>query len=155
MDEMMMATLRGARSLRVRGWMREECESAALERICRHPCLSAARAYEQGRAAALDELRRLSGWRRRVVGRTVPIDTNIEVAVEESGFAVIDSLDALARSAPLSPLTIREAQAVRLLADGLTGREAAVAMSVDPSRISTLRRAASTKVDRRRLRPCP
>lgn len=144
----MQAALRGARSTRVRGWMGEECESAALEALARHPRDTEYEAFRRGRSAALDEFRRLTGWRRNVVAKNVPAE--FDFPVDEPGYAAVDDADAAARF-DLHRLTVRERQAVRLLAMGFTGRETAAIMGVDPSRVVGLRRNAATKIDRRMI----
>ncbi len=57
------AAIRGARSVRAYGWPAEECDAAALERIVRYPPSGVIEAFRQGRWAAHDELRRLTGGR--------------------------------------------------------------------------------------------
>jgi hypothetical protein len=144
----MQAALRGARSTHVRGWMAEECGSAALEALARHPRATEYEAFRQGRSAALDEFRRLTGWRRNVTARTVWADP--DMPVDEPGYAAVEDADAESRF-DLTRLTVRERQAVRLLVMGFTGREAAAIMGVDPSRIVGLRRNAAAKIDRRMI----
>ncbi|HTN78553.1 MAG TPA: hypothetical protein VMK16_02670 [Acidimicrobiales bacterium] len=67
------AAIKGARSVGVYGWHGEECAAAALERIVRYPPRGVVDAFRQGRWAAHDELRRLTGGRSaRVRMRQVP-----------------------------------------------------------------------------------
>lgn len=148
MDEILDAAIAGARSLRVRGWYAEECEAAALERMARRPCLDAALAYLEGRAAALDELRRLSGWRREARAVLVPLD--VETGTVESGYVEVEErvdldrwLERIARTTRLTP---REREVLVLAARGYNGRESAAIMRVDPSRIVGLRRSAARKL---------
>lgn len=60
---LMAAAVRGARSLRIQGWMAEECEGAALLGLARYKPETTGYAFRRGRLDALDELRRLTGGR--------------------------------------------------------------------------------------------
>jgi DNA-directed RNA polymerase specialized sigma24 family protein len=142
-DDLLDAAVRGARSVRVRGWISEECEGAALEALVRRPPGSAAQAYLAGRSAALDELRRLSGYRREARAKLVPLD--VEVGHLDPGFVEVEERDLL-RRLDLRRLTSRERQAVLCAALGLSGVESAAILSIDPSRVSELLRAARAKL---------
>ncbi len=142
----MQSALAGARSVRVRGWIAEECEAAALERLARHwPRVrrDPAKAYAVGRGAALDELRRLTGWRRRNRVSLVPLGPDhAEQAAFDPGFELIEAVDELARK--LTRLRPRDQLITMRLASGLTGREVANGLGVSPSIVSVaLRRIAS------------
>ncbi len=97
----MASALAGARSVRVQGWMAEECEAAALERLARHwPRVrrDPSKAYAVGRGAALDELRRLTGWRRRTRVSLVPLaPDDLDQPAVEPGFELVDAADELSR----------------------------------------------------------
>lgn len=144
-SDLLDAAKAGARSIRVRGWYGEECESAAVERMVRRPCLTTALAYQAGRAAALDELRRLSGYRRQDRATLVPLDVEIGTRNDDRYVEVEEILD-LARRLRSSRLTPREREVVLLAAHGFNGVESAALMGVDPSRIVGLRRSARRKL---------
>jgi DNA-directed RNA polymerase specialized sigma24 family protein len=151
LHEAMSEALAGARSLRLNGWVAEECEAAALERLARywpdgsrlrepsmHPPYATS-AYLLGRRAAIDELRRLTRWRRSVQMREVPFSTTEDGEQHdppciEPGFEVVETADDLARS--VVRLRPREQFIAFALAAGYTGREVATALRVSPSIIS-------------------
>jgi DNA-binding NarL/FixJ family response regulator len=147
--EVLDAARAGARSLNVRGWYAEECESAALEGLARRPCLDVGLAYMRGRSAALDELRRLTGWRRDVRARTFCVSWDDDPHPSHEDEPDDDSVD-LERLC--ARLTSRERQVVELVAAGLNGRQIADELGLDPSRVTTLKRGAARKIDRRMLR---
>ena len=144
-DAMALA-LAGARSVRVQGWIAEECEAAALERLARHwPRLrrNPSTAYAVGRSAALDELRRLTGWRRRSRVELLPVaPEDLDRATVEPGFDVVETRDLLERK--LRRLRPRDQTITLGLASGATGREVADSLGVSPSIVSiALRRIAA------------
>ena len=147
LHEAMTEALAGARSLRLHGWVAEECEAAALERLARYwpdgneSSMSehAPSAYLLGRRAAVDELRRLTRWRRTVHMREVPFASDdrgdrVDPSSTDGGFDAVESaLDftrSLARHRP------RDQLIALALAGGYTGREVAVALRVSPSVVS-------------------
>lgn len=147
LHEAMTEALAGARSLRLHGWVAEECEAAALERLARYwpdggeasSSEHAPSAYLLGRRAAVDELRRLTRWRRTVHVREVPLSGDergdrLDPPCTDGGFEAIESaLDftrSLARHRP------RDQLIALALAAGYTGREVAVALRVSPSVVS-------------------
>lgn len=142
--DLIAAAVSGARSVRVRGWIGEECESAARERLVRRPCLSPAIAYLEGRRAAVEELRRLSGWRRQ--DRAVVVELDHEYGHVESGYRIVEEIVDLDRRLRRACLTEREREVVVLAAAGYSGVESAAILRVDPSRISQLRRTAGRKL---------
>ena len=147
--EIIAATLRGARSL-ARGWIREECEGAALERLARHPCLDTARAYIQGRNAAIDELRTLTGHRRAVKATTVPLDEPYEGGASEVGFDAIEQADMIERWAARQKPRIAEIG--RLFAEGCNNREVAARLGVSEGRVTQLvRRHRETCIGQRAM----
>lgn len=73
LHELMAAAVSGAHSIHVYGWMREECEGAALLGLARYKPETTSHAFRRGRLDALTELRRLTGGRRLVRNRTVPL----------------------------------------------------------------------------------
>jgi hypothetical protein len=135
--ELIVAARRGAQSVHVIGWHREECESAALEAICRRRPGSTLAAYRAGRAAAIDELRRLTHVRRLVPEHSVPLGFH-DAPVRRDGFDEIDEGDALARW--VARLDERERRIVGVLLEGGTGEDCARELGVDPSRIVQLRK---------------
>ena len=144
----MASAIAGARSVGVRGWIAEECEAAALERLARHwPRIrrDPAKAYAVGRGAALDELRRLTGWRRRTKVAVVPVaPEDIEQAGVEPGFEAVESADVLERK--LRRLRPRDQVITLRLASGLTGREVAAGLGVSPSIVSVALRRISQRL---------
>lgn len=130
--------------MRVRGWIGEECESAALESLVRRPCLTSAHAYMRGRAAALDELRRLTGWRRkgRPLITVLPLDVH-EQGIADDGFDAVNTDDMVRR---LPRLTAREREAVLHTVHGLTGQQTAARMNVHPSRVTQLLASSRSKM---------
>lgn len=142
--ELLAATVRGARSLHVRGWYAAECESAALEQLARRPPHDALLAFRQGRLAALDELRRLSGWRRDAHATLVPL-TDHDPGRPEPGYDAVETRMMIA-SLPLGRLTVRERQAFTAVAAGMNGVEAAALLGLSPSRITLLMRQARRKL---------
>lgn len=120
---------------------------AALESIARRPCLTTFDAYRQGRSAAIDEFRRLTGGRTLVRGRSTARKVRLESLDETVGgwatdrrrpFDEVDAADAIDRwSAGFSR---RERRVVTGLAGGATHREIASDLDVHPSRVSQLLR---------------
>jgi DNA-directed RNA polymerase specialized sigma24 family protein len=153
--------LAGARSLRLTGWMAEECEAAALERIARywpdgpsegwsHDQPHGRTAFLMGKRAAVDELRRLTRWRRTVHMREVPFETDEasgnrpDLASTESGYEVVELEDQLARgTARLRP---RDQRITLALARGFSAREIAAVFRVSPSIVSVALRRVRTNL---------
>lgn len=134
-DKLMIATIAGARSVVVGGWMKEECESAALERLVRRPCLTSAVAYRQGKFAAIDELRSLSHHRRKPGG--IPIVLDKDIPTEETGFSEV--LDKIQCEHILRLCSPRVQKVLRLvILYGFSQEEVAKMLGVSPSRISQL-----------------
>ena len=130
--------------------MAEECEAAALERLTRHwPRVrrDPSKAYAVGRGAALDELRRLTGWRRRTRVNVVPVaPEDIEQPGVEPGYEVVEAADLLARK--LHRLRPRDQVITLRLASGFTGREVAAGLGVSPSIVSVALRRISERLGR-------
>lgn len=149
-SDAMASALAGARSVRVQGWMAEECEAAALERLARHwPRVhrDPSKAYAVGRGAALDELRRLTGWRRRTRMSLVPLaPDDIDQPTVEPGFELVDAADELSRK--LGRLRPRDQEITLRLASGCTGREVAAGLGVSPSIVSVALRRISARFGR-------
>jgi DNA-directed RNA polymerase specialized sigma24 family protein len=159
LEQAISDALAGARSLRLTGWVAEECEAAALERIARYwpdgarpedPSKQppyAPSAFLIGKRAAVDELRRLTRWRRTVRMREVPFDgdDNTErhdLPWTEAGYEVVELSDQLARGA--SRLRPRDQLITLALAGGFTAREVAAALRVSPSIVSVALRRVRT-----------
>ena len=146
----MASAIAGARSVGVRGWIAEECEAAALERLARHwPRIrrDPSKAYAVGRGAALDELRRLTGWRRRIRVAIVPVaPEDMEQPGIEPGYEVVEAYDVLARK--LKRLRPRDQVITLRLASGSTGREIAAGLGVSPSIVSVALRRISERLGR-------
>ena len=155
----MSEALAGARSLRLSGWVAEECEAAALERIARYWPDDARiedsskvppqppSAFLVGKRAAVDELRRLTRWRRSVRMREVPLEgadngERQDPAWTEPGYDVVELSDQLARGA--SRLRPRDQLITLALARGLSAREVAAALGVSPSIVSVALRRVRT-----------
>lgn len=134
----MRAALAGARSVRVRGWMGDECQLAALEALVRYPTDQPSRAYTVGKRAAVDELRRLTGWRRMYRSRLVPLDGH-DRGVEEAGFGWVEVEQLLARCSPRVRPILRGHMA------GLTWAEAGRRQGLSASRTSQLVRRDSRR----------
>ena len=114
LEQVIEDTLAGARSLRLTGWVAEECEAAALERIARYwpdgpsdgwfqDRPQGRTAFLMGKRAAVDELRRLTRWRRTVHMREVPFETDEsgdrpDLASTEGGYEAVELEDQLTRS---------------------------------------------------------
>ena len=116
--------------------MAEECEAAALERLTRHwPRVrrDPSKAYAVGRGAALDELRRLTGWRRRTRVNVVPVaPEDIEQPGVEPGYEVVEAADLLARKLHrLATARSGDHPAARLGLHGPRGRGRARGLAVD------------------------
>ena len=130
--------------------MAEECEAAALERLTRHwPRVrrDPSKAYAVGRGAALDELRRLTGWRRRTRVNVVPVaPEDMEQPGVEPGYEVVEAADLLARK--LQRLRPRDQVITFRLASGFTGREVAAGLGVSPSIVSVALRRISERLGR-------
>jgi DNA-directed RNA polymerase specialized sigma24 family protein len=158
LEQAMSDAIAGARSLRLNGWVAEECEAAALERIARYwpdgppegwstERPHARTAFLIGKRAAVDELRRLTRWRRTVHMREVPFETDdsgerADLASTEPGFDLVELEDQLARgTARLRP---RDQRITMALARGLTAREIAAALRVSPSIVSVALRRVRT-----------
>jgi DNA-directed RNA polymerase specialized sigma24 family protein len=159
LEQVIEDALAGARSLRLTGWVAEECEAAALERIARYwpdgpsdgwsmDRPQGRTAFLMGKRAAVDELRRLTRWRRTVHMREVPLETDEsgdrpDLASTESGYEAVELEDQLARStAKLRP---RDQRITIALARGFCAREIASGLRVSPSIVSVaLRRVRTT-----------
>lgn len=130
--------------------MAEECEAAALERVARHwPRLrrEPATAYAVGRRAALDELRRLTGWRRRHRAAVVPMPAHdLERPAIEAGYDHVDAHDELTRK--VARLRPRDQVITLRLAAGFNGREVAGSLGVSPSIVSVALRRISDSFGR-------
>ena len=154
----MSDALAGARSLRLQGWVAEECEAAALERLARHwpdgrrgdvPRPNGAAAYLMGRSAAVDELRRLTRWRRNVHMREVPLASDdrrddLDPAWVEPGFEAVEAVADLGQS--VARLKARDQFIALALAAGYTGREVATVLRVSPSIVSVALRRIRQKL---------
>lgn len=146
--DVVRATVAGARSLRVVTWEGEELVGAALERLARRPCESTFEAYRQGRAAAIDELRRLTGGRRYAAGRaearrvrSVVLDPERHAGPRP--FDEVEDADAFDRwSARYSS---RQRAILRVVAHGGTLDEAARCLRVSPGRVSQLLRPVKAR----------
>lgn len=135
----MRAALSGARSVRVRGWMAEEADSAALEAVARVRPESEREANRLGRSAALDELRRLTGHRSSRVLKFVPLDGDDWVI--DASFDAVEQQDLIewAASVQRHPL---DRCVITLHLCGLTNRRIAQIVQRDESRVhQVLRRA--------------
>jgi len=146
LNDAMALALAGARSVRVRGWLAEECEAAALERVARQWSRlgrNPSTAYAVGRSAALDELRRLTGWRRRTRFDLVPVaPEDLDQPTTEAGYEVVEAADLLERK--LRRLRPRDRTITLRLVSGATGREVADSLGISPSIVSlALRRIAA------------
>ncbi len=158
LHEAMSDALAGARSLRLQGWVAEECEAAALERLARHwpdgrrgdvPRPNGAAAYLMGRSAAVDELRRLTRWRRNVHMREVPLASDdrrddLDPAWVEPGFEAVEAVADLGQS--VARLKARDQFIALALAAGYTGREVATVLRVSPSIVSVALRRIRQKL---------
>lgn len=133
-DTMMQATVSGARSVGVGGWMAEECESAALERLVRHPCLTSVIAYRQGRLAAIDELRFLTHHRRIQKETTVALKK--EKVIEEAGFSEV--LDKMTSSQILFLCSPQVRKVLEFMMRGNSQQAAGKMLGLSPSRTSQL-----------------
>jgi len=159
LEEAISDALAGARSLRLTGWVAEECELAALERIARYwpdgppggwtdDRSHARTAFLIGKRAAVDELRRLTRWRRTVHMREVPLDSSEEggdrhdPSCSEPGYEVVELSDQLVRGA--SRLRPRDQLITLALAGGYTAREIAAVLRVSPSIVSVALRRVRT-----------
>ena len=149
-SDAMASAIAGARSVGVRGWIAEECEAAALERLARNwPRIrrDPSKAYAVGRGAAVDELRRLTGWRRRTRVAVVPVaPEDMEQSGVEPGFEAVESADVLARK--LHRLRPRDQMITLRLASGFTGSEIAAGLGVSPSIVSVALRRISARLGR-------
>lgn len=133
----------GAQSVPVHGWYRAECDAAAREAVIRRHPTSAAHAWQIGRSAAIDELRRLTHARSPLVcePRSVLPDTPIDDAR-------LDNIEHRLDQRTRRRLTDREAEVVAHLAAGHTKAETARLLGLDPSRVTQLGRAAARKLAR-------
>jgi DNA-directed RNA polymerase specialized sigma24 family protein len=144
---LMAMAVSGARSVPVYGWMREECEGAALLALARYKPTTAHEAFWMGRYAALDELRRLSGGRRggpRYVkvplleDHEPPDEAELEAQAELEARAV--QRERILRWA--AHRTPRTREVVEAMLEGRTGEQAARHVGLDPSRVSQLLRVS-------------
>jgi hypothetical protein len=133
-DTMMKATVSGARSIGVGGWMGEECESAALERLARHPCLTSVIAYRQGRLAAIDELRFLTHHRR--IQKEITIPLKHDKVIEENGFSEV--LDKMTSKQILFLCSPKVRKVLTLMMCGNSQQAAGKMLGLSPSRTSQL-----------------
>jgi RNA polymerase sigma factor (sigma-70 family) len=141
--EVAAAARRGARSLRFRGWIAAECEEAAVEEVVRRQVVDVGDAWRVGRTAAIDEIRRLTHHRRTGPRVTLwPLEFHDEPA-DEPGFRATDEADALRRR--MRRLSKREAEVVAHLAAGMSNREVARRLGVDPSRVTQIKRQIRQK----------
>lgn len=134
-DELMNAAIAGAHSVAVGGWMKEECESAALERLVRHPCLTSTKAFTQGKLAAIDELRFLTHHRRFQREITVLLDDE-EKPIEETGF--LETLNRIECERILNFCSPRVKEIFTLMMYGYSQTEIGKRLEVSSSRISQL-----------------
>jgi DNA-directed RNA polymerase specialized sigma24 family protein len=143
--ELMAAAESGARSVVPGGWMAEECRGAALLGIVRWPPRTTLEAWKRGRWCAIDELRYLTGHRRRG-GRMVPWPHDddhdpIEHGVEDDGLAELEATwDTEADRQRIrewaEARTARARELVELVLEGRTAAEAAQVMGITESRAS-------------------
>ena len=140
------------RSVGVRGWIAEECEAAALERLADATGLGLGRdpskADAVGRGAALDELRRLTGWRRRNRVAIVPVaPEDMEQPGIEPGYESCRGRSSrTCWLASLQRLRPRDQVITLRLASGSTGREIAAGLGVSPSIVSVALRRISERL---------
>ena len=148
LHELMAAAVHGARSLRVQGWMREECEGAALLGLALYEPVTTAEAFRRGRFDALDELRRLTAGRRVYPNRTAALDHDLAT----DGFADVHAREdrevqrdrILRWAAERSP---RARCVVEAMLEGRTEAQAARLLAITESLVSQIlhdsRRASS------------
>jgi DNA-directed RNA polymerase specialized sigma24 family protein len=160
LEQVIEDALAGARSLRLTGWVAEECEAAALERIARYwpdgpsdgwsqDRPQGRTAFLMGKRAAVDELRRLTRWRRTVHMREVPFETDEsgdrpDLASTEGGYEAVELEDQLTRST--AKLRQRDQRITMALARGFSAREIASVLRVSPSIVSVALRRVRTTV---------
>jgi DNA-directed RNA polymerase specialized sigma24 family protein len=136
-DEVLRAAAQGAKSVTFYGWEQEECVSAALESLVRKPTEVPGQAYVQGRHAAIEELRRLTGFRRVSKVKLVPYNEETpEHPVEELGY--MDALDRFECEITLRKFSPRVRKVLELMMGGLSQRDAGAKLGISESRTSQL-----------------
>lgn len=141
----MAAAVRGAHSIPVYGWMREECEGAALLGFARSRPATTSEAYKRGRWDALSEFRKLTGGRTRRPLRKVPWpldwwdDEPVELAVD--GFAAVEEAEERAAQrdrirAWAARRTPRAQCVVEAMLEGRTEAQAALLLGITESGVS-------------------
>lgn len=141
----MAAAVRGAHSIPVYGWMREECEGAALLGFARSQPATTSEAFKRGRWDALSEFRKLTGGRVRRPLRRVPWPLDLEgEPVEVAGHGGFDAVElAEERAAQRDRIrawsarrTPRAQCVVEAMLEGRTGEQAAHYLGITESAVS-------------------
>jgi hypothetical protein len=149
LHELMAAAVSGAHSVPVYGWMREECEGAALLGLARYKPETTGHAFRRGRLDALAEFSKLTGGRVRrklhkvswADGMDTPNDGGFDAWAEAE-----DRAEQRERIRAWAA-TPRAREVVEAMLEGRTEAQAGSALGITESRVSQIlhdsRRASS------------